>query len=90
MPANLTAALARALDARRDLLARLASDHTDAFRLFHGTAEGHPGLTVDRYGSIILVQSFHDPLSPAALSSLQQALGADSLQLLGHVPAPAR
>ncbi|APE51058.1 methionine ABC transporter ATP-binding protein [Delftia sp. HK171] len=30
------------------------------------------------------------PLSPAALSSLQQALGADSLQLLGHVPAPAR
>ena len=48
MPANLTAALARALDARRDLLARLASDHTDAFRLFHGTAEGHPGLTVDR------------------------------------------
>ena len=30
------------------------------------------------------------PLSPDALSSLQQALGADSLQLLGHVPAPAR
>ncbi|MDR0201436.1 MAG: ATP-binding cassette domain-containing protein [Delftia acidovorans] len=30
------------------------------------------------------------PLSPAALSSLQQALGADSLQLLGHVPASAR
>ncbi len=30
------------------------------------------------------------PLSPTALSSLQQALGADSLQLLGHVPAPAR
>ena len=30
------------------------------------------------------------PLSPDALTSLQQALGADSLQLLGHVPAPAR
>lgn len=71
MPANLTTALARALDARRDLLARLASDHTDAFRLFHGTAEGHPGLTVDRYGSILLAQSFHDPLSPAQLEALE-------------------
>lgn len=71
MPANLTAALARALDARRDLLARLASDHTDAFRLFHGTVEGHSGLTVDRYGSILLAQSFHDPLSPAELEALE-------------------
>ncbi len=71
MPVNLTAALARALDARRDLLARLALDHTDACRLFHGTVEGHPGLTVDRYGSLILVQSFHDPLSPARLEALE-------------------
>ncbi|AEF88027.1 Phosphonate-transporting ATPase [Delftia sp. Cs1-4] len=36
------------------------------------------------------LRSSLSPLSPAALSSLQQALGADSLQLLGHVPAPAR
>lgn len=71
MPANLTAALARALEARHDLLARLASDHTDAFRLFHGTVEGHSGLTVDRYGSILLAQSFHDPLSPAELEALE-------------------
>ncbi|WP_374246859.1 class I SAM-dependent rRNA methyltransferase [Zoogloea sp.] len=71
MPASLTAALARALDARGDLLARLRAEHTDACRLFHGTVEGHPGLTVDRYGSIILVQSFHDPLPPAALDALE-------------------
>lgn len=71
MPANLTASLARALDARRELISRLAVDHTDAFRLFHGTVEGHSGLTVDRYGSLILVQSFHDPLSPAELDALE-------------------
>ncbi len=80
MPAThtLTAATGRALDARRQLLARLAAEHTDACRLFHGTVEGRPGLTVDRYGSLLLVQSFHDPLTPAELAALE-AFYADAL-----------
>ena len=61
----LITALGAALDARRDLIARLHAEGTDAYRLFHGTVEGRPGLTVDRYGSLILTQSFHGPLSQA-------------------------
>ncbi|WP_298598057.1 class I SAM-dependent rRNA methyltransferase [Zoogloea sp.] len=64
-------ALDAALQARRALIARLEAEQTDAYRLFHGTVEGQPGLTVDRYGSLILVQSFHGPLAAAQLDALQ-------------------
>ena len=37
--------LAAALDARAELLPRLHAERTDAYRLFHGSVEGHPGLT---------------------------------------------
>ncbi|MBK7767375.1 MAG: class I SAM-dependent rRNA methyltransferase, partial [Sulfuritalea sp.] len=46
--------LAAALDARRSL-PRLHAEQTDAYRLFHGSVEGHPGLTIDRYGELLLV-----------------------------------
>ncbi|MBL8459740.1 MAG: hypothetical protein JNM92_10295, partial [Zoogloea sp.] len=62
---SLIALLCGALDARRSLIAQLHAEGTDAYRLFHGTVEGRPGLTVDRYGSLILTQSFHGPLSQA-------------------------
>jgi 23S rRNA (cytosine1962-C5)-methyltransferase len=63
--------LAAALSSRTDLLDRLHSEGTDAYRLFHGTAEGMPGLTVDRYGDLILVQSFHQSLAPEDLAALE-------------------
>jgi len=56
--------LLAAADARRaDLVARLATEETDTYRLFHGSAEGRPGLTIDRYGDALLLQTFHTPLS---------------------------
>lgn len=67
----LLTALGAALDARRDLIAQLHAEGTDAYRLFHGTVEGRPGLTVDRYGSLILTQSFHGPLSQADEEALE-------------------
>ena len=60
---TLISALGHALDARQGLITQLHAEGTDAYRLFHGTVEGRPGLTVDRYGSLILVQSFHGPLA---------------------------
>jgi 23S rRNA (cytosine1962-C5)-methyltransferase len=48
---------------RTSLLGRLASEHTDTYRLFHGIVEGRPGLTIDRYGENILVQTFRELLS---------------------------
>lgn len=70
MSASLTSCLAAAYAARSELIARLLAENTDAYRLFHGTVEGHPGLTVDRYGDLLLVQCFHSPLTPDALAGL--------------------
>ena len=71
MPEALTLLLAAALDARGDLIARLHAEQTDAYRLFHGSAEDHPGLTIDRYGELLLVQCFHSPLAPETLTAVE-------------------
>ncbi|MBK9447762.1 MAG: class I SAM-dependent methyltransferase [Betaproteobacteria bacterium] len=60
---TLCLSLASALEARADLLTRLQAEQTDAYRLYHGTAEGTPGLTIDRYGELLLIQTFHQPLA---------------------------
>ncbi|MBK8097060.1 MAG: class I SAM-dependent methyltransferase [Planctomycetes bacterium] len=54
-----TAAIARRADLRR----RLHADGTDCYRLFHGITEGEPGLTIDRYGTLLLAQTFRAPLT---------------------------
>ncbi len=60
-----------AWQARIPLMDRLAAEDTDCWRLFHGSVEGAPGLTVDRYGDLLLVQSFHQPLAPDNLAALR-------------------
>jgi len=64
-----------ALLARRPLLARLHAEHTDAYRLLHGTVEGVPGVAIDRYGPHLLVQSFRDPLVIGELEVLAEMAG---------------
>lgn len=71
MPDTLNRVLTNALDSRRALLDALRAEHTTAYRLFHGTAEGRPGLCVDRYGDLLLVQSFHEPLSTTELAEVE-------------------
>jgi len=71
MPADLSALLSTAFAARHVLLAQLHAEQTTAYRLFHGSVEGETGLTVDRYGDVLLVQSFHRPLAPADLAVLE-------------------
>lgn len=68
--------LAEALRRREALLATLLSEETDCYRLFHGIAEGVPGLTIDRYGSLILVQTFREPLASDALRAIEDYLRA--------------
>jgi 23S rRNA (cytosine1962-C5)-methyltransferase len=76
---SLDQALRAALDARQPLLAELHQQQTDCYRLFHGSQEGASGLTVDRYGRQLLVQSFHQPLERDSLLQLHdfynEALG---------------
>ena len=71
MPDTLLPLLAAALEARAELLPRLHAEQTDAYRLFHGSVEGHPGLTIDRYGDLLLVQCFHSPLAADTLAAVQ-------------------
>jgi 23S rRNA (cytosine1962-C5)-methyltransferase len=70
MPSSLTSALSCALSSRADLIASLSAENTTAWRAFHGTVEGVPGLCVDRYGDCLLVQSFHQTLSAEDLTEL--------------------
>ncbi len=79
----LNQALRAALAARQPLLAELHAQDTDCYRLIHGSQEGAAGLTVDRYGRQLLVQSFHRPLEREALQALidiyQEALAGSLL-----------
>ncbi|WP_017904144.1 class I SAM-dependent rRNA methyltransferase [Pseudomonas asplenii] len=80
---SLNQALRAALDQRQDLLAELHARGTDCYRLFHGSQEGAAGLTIDRYGPQLMVQSFHQTLDRdsllAAQAAVNQALGLDTL-----------
>jgi hypothetical protein len=40
-------------------------EDTDAWRIFHGVTEGRPGLSIDRYGPLLLAQIWFDPPSAA-------------------------
>lgn len=70
MSPTLSDRLAAAMAARAALVARLEAEGTDAYRVFHGSVEGEPGLTVDRYGDVLLAQSFHRPLGADELAEL--------------------
>ncbi|GGK59952.1 class I SAM-dependent rRNA methyltransferase [Amphritea balenae] len=77
--------LQQALANRTGLLEQLHDENTDCYRLFHGTNEGCAGLTVDRYGPQLLVQTFHEPIDQTEAESIQQVTEqalAESLQLV--------
>ena len=76
MPDALLPLLTAALDARAELLPSLHAEQTDAYRPFHGSVEGHPGLTIDRYGGLLLVQCFHSPLTQDALAAIEAVRAA--------------
>ncbi|UVJ44744.1 class I SAM-dependent methyltransferase [Pseudomonas sp. LS1212] len=73
----LNQALRAALDARKDLLAELHQQGTNCYRLFHGSQEGAGGLTVDRYGPQLLVQSFHQTLELDALLAVHETVNRE-------------
>ncbi len=72
-PLDAARLLTDAIDRRAALRAQLHREDTDAYRLLHGAVEGCPGLTVDRYGPLLWVQTFAEPLEPGALEALVEA-----------------
>ena len=71
---RLTTLVERALDARSGLFEALHAEGTDAYRLFHGVAEGRAGLTIDRYGPLVIAQTFREPLEAAEVGELEAVL----------------
>jgi 23S rRNA (cytosine1962-C5)-methyltransferase len=67
---SLAEVLGAAIERRRALLDRLDAEATDCVRLLHGSAEGAPGVAVDRYGPILLVQTWRAPLADGDLDAL--------------------
>ena len=67
------------LRARAELLPALHAEGTDCYRLFHGATEGLPGCTLDRYGDLLLWQTFREPpdIDPAELLPALRELVAD-------------
>lgn len=70
---TLSQLMATALETRHSLLSQLHSESTNAYRLFHGSNEGFPGLTVDRYGPQLLIQSFHNSLEESQIENIVAA-----------------
>lgn len=69
-PGSLSEYLLFAFSARKALLERCAVERTTAYRLFHGSAEGCGGLTIDRYGEVLLIQTFHRTLEDDELAEI--------------------
>ncbi len=65
-----------ALERRAALRDRLSAEGTDALRLLHGVAEGAPGLAVDRYGPILLAQTWREPLAEGVVERLAEVTSA--------------
>ncbi len=69
------ARIAGAIDARGSLA---ADDRTTAYRLVHAEADCLPGLIVDRYGDVVVVQlhtAGTDRVRPAIVAALREHLG---------------
>ncbi|MEL6348788.1 MAG: class I SAM-dependent methyltransferase [Myxococcota bacterium] len=71
-----------AIGRRQALLSALPE--TDCVRLFHGATEGVAGLTVDRYGPILLIQTFREPLTAAQLDALMSVYDAALMPVYNH------
>ena len=79
--------LLAAMSARAPLISELHAERTDCYRIFHGATEGLPGVTVDRYGKLLLWQTFREtPEMPeATLAEIHAAVETElGLSLLPH------
>jgi len=58
--ARMRETLKAAIERRARMLETLHAEDTDAYRLLHGATEGEPGVAVDRYGPVLLVQTWRE------------------------------
>ena len=66
--------LEKALEHRVELIEELHQSETSIYRLFHGATEGCPGLTVDRYGPNLLIQTWREPPAVGTLEMVRELI----------------
>lgn len=76
MSVSLVDTLNAACERRIAFFATAAREGTDCYRLLHGVNEGAPGMAVDRYGPIVLIQTWRDELAEGDVSAIGQAVEA--------------
>ena len=64
--------ISQAWQNRSDLKAQWQQEKTDCYRIFHGTNEGLPGTTLDRYGPLLILQTFHQSVSDDELAQVRE------------------
>lgn len=82
MNQDFAALFSEALKRRQALQQSLLQEGTDAWRVLHGIVEGRPGLTVDRYGSLLLAQVFFNPILDEEESVLRDYAASQDLELV--------
>lgn len=63
--------LNQAWQRRHELQQMWQQEQTNCYRVFHGTNEGLPGTTLDRYGPLLILQTFHLSLSANELEQVK-------------------
>lgn len=63
--------LSQAWLTRAELNQQWQEEQTDCYRIFHGTNEGLAGTTLDRYGPLLILQTFHQALSDSELAEVK-------------------
>ncbi len=76
MTESLDGLLRAARQRRAGLVARLRAEGTDCWREFHGAVEGAPGVAVDRYGTLLLVQLFRSADAAIEVDGLRAVVAA--------------
>jgi 23S rRNA (cytosine1962-C5)-methyltransferase len=84
--------VAAALASRTALLAECHAEGSNAYRLVHGAVEGLPGTTLDRYGDLLLWQTFREPpdVPPELLLPRLHEMASEALTLSGDEACASR
>ncbi|MFT5585423.1 MAG: 23S rRNA (cytosine1962-C5)-methyltransferase [Cognaticolwellia sp.] len=67
--------LASALERRAAHIPAWEAEGSDSYRVFHGRNEGRPGLSIDRYGAVLLAQTWGEEASDEEKAAVQALLG---------------
>jgi 23S rRNA (cytosine1962-C5)-methyltransferase len=75
---------------RSSLQSQWDAEDTTCYRIFHGTNEGLPGTTLDRYGPLLILQSFHQTLTDEQFATFEafSSTNFDGLHLVYNDRSP--